>query len=55
MSVGSAAAFMIAGPGTKLTNLGALKSALGMRNFVIYIVYVIAFAAGSGMVIDLIL
>lgn len=55
MSLGSAAAFMIAGPGTKLTNLGALKSALGMRNFVIYIVYVIVFAAGSGLIIDLVM
>ncbi|MBQ9064192.1 MAG: permease [Blautia sp.] len=54
MSVGSAAAFMIAGPGTKLTNLGALKSALGIKNFVIYIIYVILFAALSGLVIDLI-
>ena len=54
MSVGSAAAFMIAGPGTKLTNLGALKSALGMRSFICYIAYVILFAAGSGFVIDLV-
>jgi len=54
MSIGSASAFMIAGPGTKLTNLGALKSALGTRSFILYIVYVIFFAAVSGMVIDLV-
>ena len=53
MSVGSAAAFMIAGPGTKLTNLGALKSALGMKNFILYVAYVILFAAISGFVVDL--
>lgn len=31
MSMGSAAAFMITGPSTKITNLGALKAVLGLR------------------------
>ena len=53
MSVGSAASFMIAGPGTKLTNLGALKSALGMKNFLLYFAFVIVFASVSGIIVDL--
>ena len=36
MSIGSAAAFMITGPATKITNLGALKAVLGIKNFLIY-------------------
>ena len=31
MSLGSAAAFMITGPATKITNLGALKIAMGWK------------------------
>lgn len=54
MSKGSAVSFMIAGPGTKLTNLGALKSSLGIVNFILYIVFAIVFAALSGVVVDLI-
>lgn len=34
MSMGSAAAFMITGPATKITNLGALKIVLGVKRFV---------------------
>ncbi|MBO5496399.1 MAG: permease, partial [Oscillospiraceae bacterium] len=33
MSMGSAAAFMLTGPSTKITNLGALKIVLGMKHF----------------------
>ena len=44
MSMGSAAAFMITGPATKITNMGAVKIVLGIRRFVIYIVYVILFS-----------
>ena len=36
MSIGSAAAFMITGPATKITNLGALKIVLGVRRFLLY-------------------
>jgi len=53
MSLGSAAAFMITGPATKITNLGALKVVLGVRNFVLYWVYVILFACASGSIINL--
>ena len=49
MSQGSAIAFMIAGPATKLTNLGALKIILGARNFMIYIVFSIFLATGFGL------
>ena len=50
MSVGAAAAFMITGPATKITNLGALKTVLGARNFAIYIAYIILFALLTGLI-----
>lgn len=37
MSMGAAAAFMITGPATKITNLGAVKIVLGSRQFGIYL------------------
>ena len=44
MSLGSAAAFMITGPATKITNLGALEGWFsGLKNLVIYWVYIITF------------
>ena len=54
MSMGSAAAFMITGPATKITNLGALKIVLGVRNFTCYWFFVIAFSLCTGIVVDLI-
>ncbi len=53
MSMGSAAAFMITGPATKITNLGALKIVLGIRNFVIYLIYVMVFAFVTGLSVNL--
>ena len=53
MSMGSAAAFMITGPATKLTNLGALKSALGIKHFLLYWIFVILFALATGMFVNL--
>lgn len=50
MSVGAAAAFMITGPATKITNLGALKTVLGAQNFAIYIAYIILFALLTGLI-----
>ena len=44
MSLGSAASFMLTGPSTKLTNLGALKIVLGLRRFCLYLVYVMVFS-----------
>ena len=55
MGLGSATAFMITGPATKITNLGALKIVLGFRRFMLYLAFVMAFALGSGLVVDLLL
>jgi uncharacterized membrane protein YraQ (UPF0718 family) len=52
MSMGSAAAFMITGPATKITNLGAVKIVLGLRRFVLYLVFTILFALLTGFFID---
>lgn len=52
MSLGAAAAFMITGPATKITNLGAVKIVLGMKHFIFYISFVILFGAATGMIID---
>jgi uncharacterized membrane protein YraQ (UPF0718 family) len=52
MSLGSAAAFMITGPATKITNLGAMKIVLGLRNYILYIAFTIFFALVSGLFID---
>ncbi len=52
MSMGSAAAFMITGPATKITNLGAVKTALGLRRFALYIAFVMVFALLSGLLVD---
>ena len=54
MSLGSAAAFMITGPATKITNLGALKIVLGIKRFVLYILFVMAFALLTGLIVNLI-
>ncbi|MFP3041082.1 permease [Treponema primitia] len=55
MSMGSATAFMITGPATKITNLGAVKIILGMKNFILYIIFTILFALLSGFVVDYII
>jgi uncharacterized membrane protein YraQ (UPF0718 family) len=52
MSIGSAAAFMVTGPATKITNLGALKMVLGARRFILYILFTILFAFITGLIID---
>lgn len=55
MSVGSAASFMITGPATKITNLGALKIVLGLRRFLLYLVFVMLFALLTGLLVNCIL
>ena len=55
MSVGSAASFMLTGPSTKITNLGALKIVLGLKHFLIYIAYVMSFSFVAGIVVNWIL
>ena len=55
MSVGSAASFMLTGPATKITNLGALKIVLGIRRFVLYIAFVMLFSLLAGLSVNLFL
>jgi uncharacterized membrane protein YraQ (UPF0718 family) len=55
MSIGSAAAFMITGPATKITNLGALKIVLGWKRFARYILFVMLFSLLCGIAVNLIL
>ena len=54
MSYGSAAAFMLTGPATKITNLGAVKIILGLRNFILYLAFTVVFALITGLVVNLI-
>lgn len=54
MSLGSATAFMITGPATKITNLGAVKIVLGIRHFLFYLAFVILFAFLTGLGINFI-
>lgn len=55
MSIGSAASFMLTGPSTKITNLGALKIVLGLKHFLIYVAYVMSFSFVTGIVVNWIL
>lgn len=52
-ALGAGAAFMITGPATKITNLGALKIVLGVRHFAAYISFVMAFSLVTGLVVNL--
>lgn len=54
MSMGSAAAFMITGSATKITNLGALKIVLGVKRFILYIVFVVLFSLLIGLAVNLV-
>ena len=54
MSMGSAAAFMITGPATKITNLGALKIVLGIKRFLLYFAFVMFFSMATGLFVNLI-
>ena len=53
MSMGSAAAFMLTGPATKITNLGAVKIVLGWKHFLIYLAFVMLFSLCTGLIVDL--
>lgn len=55
MSMGSAAAFMLTGPSTKITNLGALKIVLGVKRFLIYLAYVIVFSLLTGFIVNIVI
>ena len=54
MSMGSAAAFMITGPATKITNLGALKIVLGLKRFLLYLAFTMVFSFATGILVNLI-
>ena len=54
MSLGGAAAFMITGPATKITNLGAVKIVMGIKRFVLYLAYVMVFSFLTGLVVNFI-
>lgn len=55
MSAGSAAAFMLTGPATKITNLGALKIVMGIRNFCLYLAFVMIFSLLTGVLVNLLI
>lgn len=55
MSVGSAASFMLTGPATKITNLGALKIVLGAKHFFMYLAFTMVFSFATGLLVNLIL
>ena len=52
MSMASASAFMITGPATKITNLGALKIVLAGWKFAGYLLFVMAYSLINGLVVD---
>lgn len=52
MSAGAAAAFMLSGPATKITNLGALKTALPVKHFTLYLGYIILFSLLCGFLVN---
>ncbi len=53
MSMGSASAFMLTGPSTKLTNLGALKIVLGVRRFLLYLAFIMLFSFATGLLVNM--
>lgn len=55
MSMGSAAAFMITGPATKITNLGAVKIVLGIKRFLLYLTFVMLFSLAIGLFVNLVI
>lgn len=54
MSMGSAASFMLTGPATKITNLGALKIVLGIRRFLLYLLFIMVFSFVTGIIVNVI-
>lgn len=55
MSMGSAAAFMITGPATKITNLGAVKIVLGIKRFLLYLAFVMLFSLVTGLLVNIVI
>ena len=54
MSMGSASAFMITGPATKITNLSALKIAMGWKHFGLYLMFVMVFSFVCGLIVNVV-
>ena len=54
MSMASASAFMITGPATKITNLGALKIVLGGWKFIGYLAFIMLYSLVNGLIVDLV-
>ena len=52
MSFGAATSFMITGPATKITNLGAVKIVLGLGHFILYFLFVMLYALLCGFWVD---
>lgn len=52
MSVGGAASFMLTGPATKITNLGALKIILGTKRLCLYLAYSMLFSFAAGLLVN---
>lgn len=48
------ASFMLTGPATKITNLGALKIVLGIKRFLLYLLFVMAFSFFTGLLVNII-
>ena len=55
MTMGAGVSFMITGPSTKITNLSALKTVLGIKHFVMYINIVVVYSILSGFITDYLL
>lgn len=53
MSMGAAVAYMISGPATKITNLGAVKIVLGGRRFLYYLLFAVGYSVLSGLAVNL--
>jgi len=54
MSMGAATTFMVIGPATKITNLGALKIIFNTGNFFLYLLFVAVISILTGIFVDLI-
>ena len=54
MSMERAAAFMLTGPATKITNLGALKIAMGWKRFLLYLAFMMLFSFLTGIAVNLV-
>ena len=53
MSLGAVTAFMITGPAMKITNIGAVKIVLGLKHFLLYLLFAVLYALLSGFIIDI--